>query len=73
DGAVLHVFSSGQNGGVNKLAISPDGKRAVSGHDTGRVIVWDIEKGLVLHVTPGHDWSISGVAVSPDGTRAISG
>ncbi|MER8437092.1 WD40 repeat domain-containing protein [Mesorhizobium sp. M1312] len=73
DGAVLHVFSSGQNGGVNKLAISPDGKRAVSGHDTGRVIVWDIEKGSVLHVMPGHDWSISGVAVSPDGTRAISG
>jgi hypothetical protein len=73
DGAVLHVFSSGQNGGVNKLAISPDGKRAVSGHDTGRVIVWDIEKGSVLHVMPGHDWSISGVAVSPDGTRAVSG
>ncbi|RWF04839.1 WD40 repeat domain-containing protein [Mesorhizobium sp.] len=73
DGATLRVFSSGQNGGVNKLAISPDGKRAVSGHDTGRVIVWDIEKGSVLHVTPGHDWSISGVAVSPDGTRAISG
>lgn len=73
DGAVLHVFSSGQNGGVNKLAISPDGKRAVSGHDSGRVIVWDIEKGSVLHVTPGHDWSISGVAVSPDGTRAVSG
>ncbi|RWN64940.1 MAG: WD40 repeat domain-containing protein [Mesorhizobium sp.] len=73
DGAVLHVFSSGQNGGVNKLAISPDGKRAVSGHDIGRVIVWDIEKGSVLHVMPGHDWSISGIAVSPDGTRAISG
>ncbi|MGX9118188.1 WD40 domain-containing protein [Mesorhizobium sp. BHbsci] len=73
DGAVLHVFSSGQNGGVNKLAISPDGKRAVSGHETGRVIVWDIENGSVLHVTPGHDWSISGVAVSPDGTRAVSG
>lgn len=31
DGAVLHVFQAGQNGGVNKLAISPDGKRAVSG------------------------------------------
>ncbi|RWI20652.1 WD40 repeat domain-containing protein [Mesorhizobium sp.] len=73
DGAVLHVFSSGQNGGVNKLAISADGKRAVSGHDTGRVIVWDVEKGSVLYVMPGHDWSISGVAVSPDGTRAISG
>ena len=44
DGAVLHVFSSGQNGGVNKLAISPQGKRAVSGHDTGSVVVWDLER-----------------------------
>lgn len=73
DGAVLHVFSSGGNGGVNKLAVSPDGKRAVSGHDTGTVIVWDLEKGSVLHVLPGHDWSVSSVAVSPDGRRAISG
>ncbi|MDX8481651.1 hypothetical protein RFN28_24790 [Mesorhizobium sp. VK24D] len=54
DGAVLHVFSSGQNGGVRQLAISPDGKRAVSGHDTGSVVVWDLEKGAVLHVLPGH-------------------
>ncbi|CAN7672484.1 WD40 repeat domain-containing protein [Mesorhizobium sp. LjNodule214] len=73
DGAVLHVFSSGQNGGVRNLAISPDGRLAVSGHDTGSVIVWDIDKGSVLHVLPGHDWSVSAVAVSPDGTRAISG
>ncbi|TGR36463.1 WD40 repeat domain-containing protein, partial [Mesorhizobium sp. M1C.F.Ca.ET.195.01.1.1] len=45
DGAVLHVFQSGQNGGVNKLAISPDGKHAVSGHDTGNVIIWDLVNG----------------------------
>ncbi|MER8578061.1 WD40 repeat domain-containing protein [Mesorhizobium sp. M1423] len=73
DGAVLHVFSSGENGGVNKLAISPDGRRAVSGHNTGTVIVWDLEKDTVLHVLSGHDWSISSVAVSPDGEQAISG
>ncbi|WP_027052298.1 WD40 repeat domain-containing protein [Mesorhizobium erdmanii] len=73
DGAVLHVFQSGQNGGVNKLAISPDGKRAVSGHDTGNVIVWDLVGNSVLHVLTGHDWSISAVAVSPDGKQAVSG
>jgi hypothetical protein len=73
DGAALHVFSSGGNGGVNKLAISPDGKRAVSGHDTGNVIVWDLDKGAVLHVMSGHDWSVSAVAVSPDGKQALSG
>lgn len=74
DGAVLHVFSSGLNGGVDKLAITPDGKRAVSGHDsTGRVIVWDIAKGFALHVMTDHHWPVSAVAVSPDGTRALSG
>lgn len=73
DGAVLHVFQSGQNGGVNKLAISPDGRRAVSGHDTGNVIIWDLVNGAVLHVLTGHDWSIRAVAVSPDGKQALSG
>ncbi|WP_352587739.1 WD40 repeat domain-containing protein [Mesorhizobium caraganae] len=73
DGTVLHVFSSGQNGGVRKLAISQDGKRAVSGHDTGNVIVWDLVNKSALHVMTGHDWPISTVAISPDGTRALSG
>ena len=73
DGTVLHVFSSGANGGVRKLAISQDGKRAVSGHDTGNVIVWDLVNKSALHVMTGHDWPISTVAISPDGTRALSG
>ncbi|TGV55585.1 WD40 repeat domain-containing protein [bacterium M00.F.Ca.ET.141.01.1.1] len=73
DGAVLHVFQSGQNGGVNKLAISPDGKHAVSGHDTGNVIIWDLVNGSAQHVLTGHEWSISAVVVSPDGRQALSG
>ncbi|MBZ9869082.1 WD40 repeat domain-containing protein [Mesorhizobium sp. CA15] len=73
DGTVLHVFSSGANGGVRQLKISLDGKLAVSGHDTGSVVVWDLGKGAVLHVLPGHDWSVSSVAISPDGTRALTG
>ena len=73
DGTVLHVFSSGANGGVRQLKVSQDGKLAVSGHDTGSVVVWDLEKGAVSHVMPGHDWSVSSVAISPDGTRALTG
>lgn len=73
DGTVLHVFSSGANGGVRQLKVSQDGKLAVSGHDTGSVVVWDLEKGTVSHVLPGHDWSVSSVAMSPDGTRALTG
>lgn len=73
DGAVLHVFSAPEHGGANKLALSPDGRRAASVHQAGTVIVWDIENRTVKHVLTGHDWSISGVAISPDASRAISG
>ena len=46
DGAVLHVFSASDHGGANKLAVSPDGKRAVSVHEAGTIIVWDLEKQI---------------------------
>ena len=36
DGAVLHVFSASDHSGANKLAVSRDGKRAVSVHEIGR-------------------------------------
>ena len=73
DGAVLHVFSAKEHGGANKVAISGDGRRAVSGHEVGTVIVWDLENKTALHVLNGQDWSISSVAVSPDGRLALSG
>lgn len=72
DGAMQHVFSAGENGGANKLAISPDGRLAVSGHQTGTTIVWDVENSRVRHVLTGHGWSISSVAVSPDGRSALT-
>jgi hypothetical protein len=73
DGAVLHVFSSSDHSGANKLAVSLDGKRAVSVHEAGTVIVWNLEEKSALHVLKGHDWPIVSVAVSPDGTLALTG
>ena len=58
DGAVLHVFSAGENGGVNKLAIVPGRQARGRGHDAGAVLVWDSRRDRVLHVLPRHDWSI---------------
>ena len=65
DGAVLHVFSASDHSGANKLAVSRDGKRAVSVHELGAVIVWDLDKKSALHVLKGHDWPIVSVAISP--------
>ena len=73
DGAVLHVFSAKDHGGVNKIAISADGRRMISGHSSGNVILWDLEAKTALHVLDAHGWSVAGVAMSPDGKTAVSG
>ncbi len=73
DGAPLHVFSTKDHGGVNKIAISADGRRMVSGHSAGTVLLWDLEKRAALHVERAHGWSVAGVAISEDGKRALSG
>jgi hypothetical protein len=71
--SVLHVFDGHEHGGANKLAMSRDASVAVSGHQTGTVIVWDLKTKTARSVLTGHDWTIAGLAVSPDGTRAVSG
>lgn len=70
---MLHVFSAAEHRAVRSAAMSPDGRRAVSGHQIGTVIAWDVENRAVLHVLQGHNSSISGIAISPDASRAISG
>lgn len=73
DGTVVHVFAAPALGAASTIAISPDGRIAVSGHRGGGVVIWDIENRQARHVMSGHAWSVVSVAVSPDGRRAVSG
>lgn len=62
----------GHVAGVTTVAVTPDGKLAVSGSRDYSVRVWDIKKGKQLRSLEGHkDW-ISGIAITPDGKRIIS-
>ena len=45
-GAALHALP-GHDGSVAAVAVSADGRRAVSGGDDGTVRVWDLETGRV--------------------------
>jgi WD40 repeat protein len=58
---------------VWSVAVSPDGRRIVSGSDDNSVVVWDLETGTQIHRLTGHQGWVSAVAVSPDGRRIISG
>jgi WD40 repeat protein len=58
--------------GTTTVAVTPDGRRAVSASADDTLKVWDLETGRELRTLEGHtDW-ISAVAVTPDGRRAVS-
>ena len=58
---------------MSSVAVSPDGRRIVSGSDDRTVAVWDLESGTRIHQLTGHQKEVNSVAVSPDGRRIVSG
>jgi WD40 repeat protein len=73
-GALLRILT-GHDRWVGKVAISADGRRAISGDGDldGKVRVWDLGTGTLRHTLTGHDGPMRAVAISADGRRAISG
>ena len=57
---------------VTGVAVTPDGKRAVSASWDETLKVWDLETGRALRTLEGHSDFVTGVAVTPDGKRAVS-
>jgi WD40 repeat protein len=62
----------GHSGTVVGVAVTPDGKRAVSASADNTLKVWDLENGRALRTLDGHSACVCGVAVTPDGKRAVS-
>jgi hypothetical protein len=72
-GGFLLATLRGHGGGVQAVALTPDGRRAVSGSDDKTLKVWDLESWVVLQTLRGHEGSVKAVALTPDGRRAVSG
>ncbi len=62
----------GHDGIVFHVAVSPDGRRVLSGDGSNLVIVWDGGSGQELHRLDEHTGFIRGVGFSPDGRAAFS-
>jgi WD40 repeat protein len=54
------------------VAVTPDGRRAVSASADGMLKVWELESGRELHTLAGHASGVNAVAVTPDGLRTVS-
>jgi len=62
----------GHSSGVYHVALTPDGKRAVSASWDNTLKVWDLESGACLKTLEGHSGGVNHVAITPDGERAVS-
>ena len=71
-GGPLIRILEGHSGSVREVAITPDGRRAVSASWDNTLRVWDLESGQSLRTLQGHSSEVIGVAITPDGRRAVS-
>src|SRR5262249_37927733 len=71
-GSAPWVAFRGHEGHVHSVAVSPDGKRLVSGGSEGTVRIWDAETGAERLWQGGPGAAVERVAFSPDGRHVAS-
>ncbi len=71
--AAAHAQLRGHGGPVRALAISPDGKIALSGSFDTSAIRWSLERNAAEQVLRFHDGAVNAVAILPDGRLVTSG
>jgi len=62
----------GHTSGVGAVAISQNGKQAISGSFDNTLRLWDLETGRILAEFSG-EGSIMAIALSRDGQRMVAG
>ncbi len=63
---------TGHSDSVNAVAITPDGKQAVSASRDKTLKLWDLATGHEVPTLTGHSSWVYAVAITPDGKQAVS-
>jgi hypothetical protein len=76
-GELLHRFKGHGNflrrGLIASVALTPDGRSALSGSQDRTLRLWDVASGTEVRCFTGHTGAVTAVAFSPDGRRILSG
>src|SRR5262249_37934853 len=57
---------------VNAVAVTPDGRQAVSASNDLTLKVWDLASGREVRALAGHSGWVDGVAGTPNGKQVVS-
>jgi WD40 repeat protein len=66
------LFTGEDDTGVFSLAVSTDGKQAMTGHFSGAVCLWDTTTGKEIRHFEGHSAAVQRVELWPDGKHLLS-
>jgi WD40 repeat protein len=72
-GTELRRFETGSSGGVQGVAMTPDGRLIVACLSSGEPRVWDADTGAEVITLEGHTGSVLSVAITSDGRRVVTG
>jgi hypothetical protein len=61
----------GHTAGVERLAVSPDGRRVLSTSNDQTVRLWDLETGQTIRISPRLSKATHGITYSASGTMAL--
>ena len=70
---MLKSSSEHQSETITSVAVSPNGKTALTGTVDGKITLWNLEIPKELYELNAHKGSISTLAFNPDGTTFVSG
>lgn len=62
----------GHTAEITAVALTPNGRRAVTASKDGTLIVWDLATGERVRTLAGHEGGVIAVVVTPDGRFAVS-
>ncbi|GAB1528149.1 hypothetical protein RhiTH_011340 [Rhizoctonia solani] len=62
-----------QGSPMRVISFSPDGRHAVTGHNSGDILVWSVQDGTIIHeLTKVHSNWIRSIVFSPSGSKLLT-